>query len=256
VLHGAIVRSIAAGHGLVAVASSLGPIAMFTATGEPRPALAGHPNGSDSVAIDPTGTIVASGGQDRVVRVWRIADGSQLAALEGPEGDTHYVIATADHIISGSNGGTVLAWSRHGETVDAKSRVLVYHHTGAVTALAVSHSSIASAGRDAILTRSLLAADRIASAETTAIPNAALAVGVDDHGTVHAVTRNATAIRWSPGERPVVEIDHGVRDGTGVGARWVDAFDDGTFVVVDPLIRSFEQLRVAVRAATSFQLPH
>jgi eukaryotic-like serine/threonine-protein kinase len=256
VLKGAIVRSIATSHGLVAVASSLGPIAMFSATGEPRPALAGHPNGSDAVAIDPSGTIAASGGQDRVIRVWRIADGSQLAALDGPNGDTHFVIVTDDRIVAGSNGGTVLAWPRHGDAVDAKRRTLVYQHTGAVTALAISHAAIVSAGRDAVLERSLLGPDRIATAETTTIPNAALAVGVDDHGTVRAVTRNAAAIRWNPGAPPVVEIDHGVRDGTGVGARWVEAFDDGTFVVADSEIRSFDQLLAAVRAATTFQLPH
>ncbi|MEO8845621.1 MAG: serine/threonine-protein kinase [Kofleriaceae bacterium] len=256
VLKGAIVRSIATAHGIVAVASSLGPLAMFSATGEPRPALAGHPHGSDAVAIDPTGTIAASGGQDRVIRVWRIADGTQLAALDGPNGDTHFVIVTADRIVAGSNGGTVLAWPRHGDEVDAKRRTLVFQHTGAVTALAISHAAIVSAGRDAVLERSRLGPDRIEAAETTAIPNAALAVGVDDRGTVRAVTRNAAAIRWNPGEPPVVEIDHGVHDGTGVGARWVEAFDDGTFVVADSEIRSFDQLREVVRAATSFQLPH
>ncbi|HEY0254919.1 MAG TPA: WD40 repeat domain-containing protein, partial [Kofleriaceae bacterium] len=61
-LHGAVVKQLATAHGLVAVASSLGPIAMFDAKGEPRPALAGHPNGSDAVAFDPSGAYVASGG--------------------------------------------------------------------------------------------------------------------------------------------------------------------------------------------------
>ena len=256
VLKGAIVRSIATSHGLVAVASSQGPIAMFTATGEPRPALAGHPNGSDAVAIDASGTIAASGGQDRVIRVWRIADGQQLAALDGPVGDTHLVIITDDRIVTGSNGGTVLAWPRHGTSIDAAHRVLVYQHTGAVTALAVSHAAIVSAGRDAVISRSLLGVDHIAMPDVAKLPSAALAVGVDDRGTIHAVTRMASAIRWSPAGEPVTEIDHGVKDGAGVGGRWVEAFDDGTFVVADPEIRSFDQLRAAVRAATSFQLPH
>ena len=254
-LKGAVVKSIATGHGLVAVATSLGPIAMFTATGEPRPALAGHPNGSDAVAIDPSGTIVASGGQDRVIRVWRIADGAQLAALDGPNGDTHFVIATDDRIVMGSNGGTVLTWPRRGDRVDATKRALIYQHQGAVTALAVSRGAIVSAGRDAVLARAMLGSERLAKTETVQIPNAALAIGVDDKGIVHAVTRNAAALRWSPAERPVIEIDHGVRDGTAAGERWIEAFDDGTFVVANTAIGDFESLKAAVRAATTFQLP-
>ncbi|HEY6039979.1 MAG TPA: hypothetical protein VIV58_37110, partial [Kofleriaceae bacterium] len=261
-LKGAIVRSIATGHGLVAVATSLGPIAMFGADGAPRPALAGHPNGSDAVAIDRTGTLVVSGGQDRVIRVWRIGDGSQLAALDGPKGDTHFVIVDDERIVVGSNGGTVLAWPRHGETVDAKARVLVAQHTGAVTALAASSAAIVSAGRDATLARALLAPGRpgrpgrIEPGQATHIPNAALAVGVDDRGTVHAVSRSGAAIRWAVGANPVVEIDHGVRDGVGRGAHWIEAFDDGTFIVADPQVRSFGELDAAISAATSFKLPH
>ncbi|MEO6774068.1 MAG: serine/threonine-protein kinase [Kofleriaceae bacterium] len=261
VLEGAIVRSIATGHGWVAVASSLGPIAMFTADGTPRPALAGHPHGSDAVAIDPTGTIVVSGGQDRVICVWRIRDTTQLAALDGPRGDTHFVSVDDHWIVAGSNGGTVLAWPHHGEHVDAAARVRVAQHTGAVTALVVSPGAIVSAGRDATLSRSLVAAagpDRsgpIEPGQTTQIPNAALAVGVDDRGTVRAVTRNGAAVRWNLGANPVVVIDHGVRDGVGRGARWIEAFDDGTLMVADTRAGTFDELHAAIRAATSYRLP-
>jgi len=255
-LKGAIVRAIATNHGLVAVATSLGPIAMFGADGAPRPALAGHPNGSDAVAIDSTGTLVASGGQDRVIRVWRVSDGAQLAALDGPKGDTHFVIVDDERIVVGSNGGTVLAWPRHGEQVDGNARVLVAQHTGAVTALAASSAAIVSAGRDATLVRALVAPGRIEPGQPTHIPNAALAVGVDDHGTVHAVTRSEAAVRWSVGANPVVEIDHGVHDGVGRGARWIEAFDDGTFIVADSQVRTFDELHAAISAATTFKLPH
>jgi WD40 repeat protein/predicted Ser/Thr protein kinase len=254
-LEGAIVKSIATGHGVVAVATSLGPIAMFGADGTPRPALAGHPNGSDAVAIDPTGTIVASGGQDRVIRVWRVSDGSQLAALDGPKGDTHFVIVDDERIVVGSNGGTVLAWPHHGEQVDPKGRVLVAQHTGAVTALAMSSAAIVSAGRDATLARALLAPGRIEAGQTTRIPNPALAVVADDHGTVRAVTRSEAAVRWMVGANPVIEIDHGVHDGVGRGGRWIEAFDDGTFIVADTQARTFDELHAAINAATSYKLP-
>ncbi|MFT3699276.1 MAG: serine/threonine-protein kinase [Kofleriaceae bacterium] len=244
-LHGAIVKQIAATHGLVAVASSLGPIAMFSAAGEPRPALAGHPNGSDAVAFDPSGTFVASGGQDRVIRVWRVADGAQIAQLDGPVGDTHFVVMTDDRIVIGSNGGTVLAWPHTGEKIGA--RQLVHQHVGAVTALAVAGQTIVSAGRDADLAR--VTAN---GAEVVKIPNAALAVSIDASNTVRAVTRTAAVVRWAAGGTPVVEIDHGVKDGVGVGERWIEAFDDGSFVVADTRERTFDELRVAIRAATSF----
>ena len=78
----------------------------------------------------------------------------------------------------------------------------------------------------------------------------------DDRGTVHAVTRSGAAIRWPVGANPVVEIDHGVRDGVGRGAHWIEAFDDGTFIVADPEVRTFGELHAAISAATTFKLPH
>ncbi|HEY0254862.1 MAG TPA: hypothetical protein VGC41_25225, partial [Kofleriaceae bacterium] len=194
-----------------------------------------------------SGAYIASGGQDRVVRVWRVADGAQLASLEGPVGDTHYVVFAADRIVAGSNGGTVLAWSRRGETFGPK--VLVHQHVGAVTALAVAGQTVVSAGRDAELARV-----SPTGAEVVKLPNAALAVSIDASGTVRAVTRTASAIRWNVGGPPAVEIDHGVRDGVGSGERWIEAFDDGTFVVADTRVRSFDELRAAIRAATTFAL--
>ncbi len=47
------------------------------------------------------------------------AGGAQLAELPGPIGDTHLVAITDALVVAGSNGGTVLAWPRHGETIDA-----------------------------------------------------------------------------------------------------------------------------------------
>ena len=251
----AIIKQMAAGHDLVAVASSLGPIAMFSAAGTPRRALAGHPNGSDAVAIDPGSTLVVSGGQDRVIRVWRVADGAQLAALEGPVGDADFAIVTAERIVVGSNGGTVLAWPRNGDQIDAKARVLVMQHTGAVTALAMSSTAIVSAGRNATLARAAIVGGAIRPAEVATIPNAAIAVAIDDHDIVRAVTRNSAAIRWSPNQAPAVEIDHGVRDGAGSpSGRWIESFDDGTFVIADQGIHSFADLNSAIRAATTYKL--
>ena len=56
-------------------------------------------------------------------------------------------------------------------------------------------------------------------------------------------------------EVPAVEIDHGVRDGAGgPTGRWIESFDDGTFVVADLEMHSFAELHAAIRAATTYKL--
>ncbi|HEY1812313.1 MAG TPA: serine/threonine-protein kinase [Kofleriaceae bacterium] len=255
---GSIVKMIAAAGDVVAVATSAGPIEMFTAAGDPLPPLAGNPGGTEAVALDPKGELAVSGGQDRSLRVWRVRDAAQLAELPGPLGDTHLVAITNALVIAGSNGGTVLAWPRHGESIDAGKRVLVAQHVGAVTALAATETEIASAGRDSMLVRARVRDGAIAPASTTPIPNAANAVGIDDDGTVRAITRTGIAIRWSPedGALPAIEIDHGLATAARVPttAQWIEAFDDGTYVLTETQPRSFDELRHALAAATTYHL--
>jgi WD40 repeat protein len=254
-LHG-IVKDIAVGHDLVAVATSAGPIAVFTIAGAPRPALAGHPGGSDAVAIDPSGTLAVSGGQDRSIRVWKLAGALQVATLDGPRGDTHFVAVTRQLVVAAGNDGTILAWPLRGVAVDAPARKVVAQHTGAVTALAVTDTAIASAGRDATIARARIVDGIPAAAETTTIPASAIALALAADGALHAVTRIGAAVRWSPDAPPIVEIDHGLRDGIGIpgSPRWVQAFDDGTYVIADTRTRSLDELRAALDAATTFQL--
>jgi WD40 repeat protein len=205
------IKDIAVSHDRVAVATSKGPIAMFTLAGAPLPALPGNEGGTECVAFDGSGELLASGGQDRVVRVWH-RDGTS-AALPGPTGDTHFVAFDGGRLISAGNDGAVFAWTR----IDPATRTELAHHTGAVTALAVAPEHVASAGRDALV---------IVDGRTIKLDAAATSLVFDDGRTVHAVTRAGSLYRGSD-----VEIEQGVTMVVRTQRRWLRADGDGTLVL-------------------------
>jgi WD40 repeat protein/predicted Ser/Thr protein kinase len=205
------IKDIAVSSDRVAVATSKGPIAMFTRTGEPLPAIAGNEGGTECLAFDASGDLLASGGQDRVVRVWR-RDGTSVA-LPGPAGDTHFVAFAGDRLISAGNDGVVLAWTK----LAPASRVELAHHTGAVTALEVTAAHVASAGRDATV---------IVDGISTKLDAAATSLVLDDAGHVLAVTRAGALVRGS-----TTEIEQGVTAVLRSASRYVRADADGTLVL-------------------------
>ena len=122
------VKALAIGNHHVAVATSKGPIAMFSLEGAPEPVLAGHANGTETVAFDPTGTLLASGGQDDAVRV---ADGARPTRglsrrTDRPDRghDVRRVLARRRLLVSGGNDGIVYV-ARDEGAVDAGARVIV-----------------------------------------------------------------------------------------------------------------------------------
>jgi WD40 repeat protein/predicted Ser/Thr protein kinase len=232
------VKAIRASSERVAIATSAGPIVQLTPTGGPLPALAGNRGGTEAIAM--AGDLIASGGQDRVIRLWR----REPVELDGPRGDTHFVEADGELVVTAGNDGQVLAWL-------AGARRLVAQHTGAVTALAVTRTWIVSAGRDATIARAPRAGG---AAESVELGSAAVALAVEDDGTVHAVTRAGEVVRWGRGDA-IVEIEHGALGALALTAgRWIVAFDDGALVVQALRARSYGELQNSVAASTTYSL--
>lgn len=257
-----IVKSIAVASDRIAVATSAGPIAMYALDGSPLGGVDGNPGGTEVIAFDPTGALLASGGQDRTIRVWK-RDGERFTAqvplTGGIGGDTHFVTFSAggEWLASGSNDGSVLMWTVRGGVVDPASQVVVTRHTGAVSALAFDPAgrALASAGRDTALVRSELGGGAVLTARTTHLHAAAVALAFDGGGTLHAVTRAGAVERWSTGA-PAVEIEHGVRDGVSVTAirRWALAHEDGAVVLSSLEARGLPDLVETLGRVTSYTL--
>ncbi len=256
----AIVKAIATSSDRIAVATSAGPIAMFSVAGGALPSLAGNPAGTEAIAFAPSGDLLASGGQDRSVRVWRRTTDAwtQVAALDGPKGDTTFVAFSpgGDLLASAGNDGVVYAWRVTNGAVDPGSRMIVARHTGAVTALAVTAGWIASAGRDVVITRAKVSAGSVGASETATIPAAATRLVLEDDGDLRAVTRAGGVIRWSLGSPAVVESEHGARDAVRLAdhGRWLEAFDDGALVAGSLHARSLAELRATLARATTYTL--
>jgi WD40 repeat protein len=75
--------------------------------------LEGHKASVYSVAIHPDGKLLASGSQDKTVKLWSLPDGALMKTLEGHEGAVRSVAFSPDGklLASGSGDGTVKLWS-------------------------------------------------------------------------------------------------------------------------------------------------
>lgn len=255
-----IVKEIRANQrGTVAVATSSGAIALFSISGEPLSEVPAHVEGTDTVAWHPSGTLLASGGQDRKVRMWRVEGEVApvlVAELEGLTGDTHFLAfsPSGDRLFAADDDGLVASWRLRDGAVDPASRALLAHHGGAISAMALSRDGhyLATSALDKSFTRVDLTTDL-----ATVLPfgDVATALTFDATNNLYAVTRSG-AVGRATTAGPALLLDHGATAGAPIPpGQLAIALDDGAVLISKLQARTFEQLRGALATATSFRLP-
>jgi WD40 repeat protein len=109
--------------------------------------LSGHTGSVYASAVHPVGTMFATGGADKIIRVWS-SDGTLLKTLEGHGGEVYALAFTPNGqwLVSGSLDKTVKVWS----VSTGKLQFTLTGHSSAVYSVSASpdNKTIASAGFD------------------------------------------------------------------------------------------------------------
>jgi WD40 repeat protein/predicted Ser/Thr protein kinase len=136
----------------VAAATTAGPVALFSGNGTLIASLPGHRGGSDAVAFSPDGKLLASGGQDRVLRLWDPSAPTKPSLDLGVmDGDTRHVAFAREGrlLVSAGDDGKVRTWTVKDGVADPASERVVAQHDGAVISLATDGANrLVSVGRD------------------------------------------------------------------------------------------------------------
>jgi WD40 repeat protein len=108
----------------------------------------GHAIAVHSVAVSPSGELIASAGADGTVKLWRTSDGALLRTLTGHEGDANGVAFSPDgsYVASAGSDGTVRVW----RTQDGRLLHTLTHGGGIALSVAFAPNGqlLASGGED------------------------------------------------------------------------------------------------------------
>ncbi|MBI2298738.1 MAG: WD40 repeat domain-containing protein, partial [Armatimonadetes bacterium] len=98
--------------------------------------LSGHTSFVRALAVSSDGRVLASGSDDRTVRLWSLPEGRELATLQGHSGWVYALALSPDGrvLASGSGDNTVRLWS----LPDGRELATLTGHCGWVQALSVS----------------------------------------------------------------------------------------------------------------------
>ncbi|MEG3858080.1 serine/threonine-protein kinase [Microcoleus sp. herbarium12] len=98
--------------------------------------LTGHKNLISSVAFSPNGEVIASGSDDKTIKLWQVQEGQEIVSLTGHANSVHTVVFSPD--------GKTLASSSHDKTIklwrmkDGQEIRTLSGHTNSVYGLAFS----------------------------------------------------------------------------------------------------------------------
>ncbi len=134
-------------NGQIAVATTTAPITLFAADGTPLRTFGDSDSSGLSLAISPDGTLLA-GGTNSDVRVWRVADGSQVWMVDRIEEPMTSVIFSPDgtQLLAGGWEGAIKVY----DAADGREQHSLYGHGHEITDLAFSHDGrmVASSSTD------------------------------------------------------------------------------------------------------------
>jgi WD40 repeat protein len=125
-------------------------VRLWGARGKELATLAGHSSWVRAVAYAPGGKLLASGGDDRTVRLWRAGDGAHLHTYKGHSGHiTAVTFVDDDTLASSSLDRTVRLW----RVSDGAALATIGAHVGSVERVVALPGSgqIASASSDGTL---------------------------------------------------------------------------------------------------------
>lgn len=142
---------------------------------QPTQVLTGHQAALYAIAISPDGQTIASGGDDKTIKLWNM-EGKLLQNIAAHDERIWQIAFTPDGQIlaSASEDGTVKLWHRDG------TEIATLNHGGAVWGVAISPQGdlIASSGRDDTVKLWQLNGTRVK--------------------TIHGQSRGITRVAWSP----------------------------------------------------------
>ena len=143
--------------------------------------LRGGPDNLSAVAVSESGTLLATGGTNGTVSMWRLPDFSPLGAVALVDGRISALALSADgELAAGSDNGDVARW-RPGDA----NPVRFGAHTEAVVAVGYRRDgSLVTAGRDGLLRSFSVATGK--ELWSTSLPRQAVAGGFDGDGSRYA----------------------------------------------------------------------